>query len=302
MVNSVLSALLVIATFATASEDSVEYTVWLADFDRHTLRFLHDFAKIAEKIEGTSSAYFTPHYFIRECTTCLDTTSPVPHCLSGGRYCSSDYDTAVLDAEAHDQGRVELYEVLRQLCIYEHYGAKLWWAYIYAIADECEEPTSICSNKAMDSTTINPEKVSACVDASFEGEFPLLDDNTLLKKETAQVALKQRKEFPVVLVNGHETECMYDVNCLTDELCSLITVSLEECDQDGRQENQSRSSSFKSGFLLVLIVFSLIAIVLSKLTKRSTRPVTREGEGDGINELKQYISLTEQPRPFSHYN
>jgi hypothetical protein len=270
---------------AVSHTPHVEYSLWMTTGDRLTRRFLHDLARTAKQL-AAKSAHFTPHYVLSQCSECKakNFTEPEPGCYSNGRYCQADRNSQ------HDiKGEEELQEVLRQVCIYNLSGEDKWWDYIYAMEDLFDKDCSDCAYLAMDKASISYNQIEACIDSSTDGTDPRLNDNSLLKAEWEALVQGEVKEYPVLLVNGRTSDCLNDVNCVTDEVCGLLDADSEVCDLPERRQPWATTSSSKARFLVVLIVASLTGIVLGRMCKRplgSRVPV----ETDVMKELKLYIT------------
>lgn len=162
-------------------------------------------------------AIFAPRYSVIDgtrfqCNEQRDTGGPCDHlCTNNGRYCS-------LHAK-NLSGRPIVTETLRQLCIWNHYGAentadddkkrtpdpKVWWDYVIYRLENCNTPstydTDDCLKKAFHHAKVDAKAVDDCMKDS--GDIESDTTNTLLEGMLEKKKQSGVTSLPALTVN-HE--------------------------------------------------------------------------------------------------
>jgi hypothetical protein len=276
-----LVSLLGLFEAVSTASTTAECVIWIGQNDSVTQHFLHEFAPVAKRLSA-SSVHFTPHYVLSQCSHCKATgfIETEPGCYSNGRYCPASFNKS-------NGGTVEpeLQEVLRQICVFNLYGEGLWWDYIAAYSQLCADSVSDCYYRALEEASISPAKIESCISQSYKGDIRE-SENSLLKSEYEALPQIDIKQSPTVLLNGEPLECSGDVDCITDQICIVLSLDIKDC-SDADEEN---NNTFKSSFLIVLIIVSVIGLAFGRMYRRPyvSMPAITPIETD--SELKQFIS------------
>ena len=141
----------------------------------------------------------------------------MPNCVSGGEFCG-----VINQALGIDDGRVIVYENLRQKCIYKQgkiANSTVFFDYMVSFYDNClnlpENSTQFnekCSNDTMDRIGINKSDIYTCLNNSFEGNY-LISKNSILSREMTKARSKNFIFYPDIIVNGKMFLVKFRVLC-----------------------------------------------------------------------------------------
>jgi len=99
-------------------------------------------------------------------------------------------------------GRDIVFEDLRQMCIY-NISENLWWKYNEKYYENCTDSGNAqCYLKVMRDVGIDQDAVAKCVEKSFAGGNPMLDDNPVLAEERKIFHLSGVHFWPALLINN----------------------------------------------------------------------------------------------------
>jgi|LauGreDrversion4_2_1035121.scaffolds.fasta_scaffold310099_2 hypothetical protein len=131
--------------------------------------YLEEFTHYLEKLG--SKIVFTPYYVMKE-SDFYDENNPknIYNCVSGGRFCASK----VRDLNITEPTNI-INENIRQKCIFKEYNFDTYERYMDQFYKQCLNKTNgvmfnvTCSSRVLSSLNIDSEKISGCLQNSFEG-------------------------------------------------------------------------------------------------------------------------------------
>lgn len=176
--------------------------LWYSPNDVHAAKFLTNFSKIANALEG--HLVFIPHYFLLDGTK-LNCGGNADHpenscynlCTNNGRYCHP--------GSGQVTGKQVVVESLRRICIREHFGLDLWWKYVAHFNEWCTKTDEYfaddkCLADAYKHAGINQGMVEECMKDS--GDVNSDTPNAHLTTTVDEVHKYGIYQTPSVLVNN----------------------------------------------------------------------------------------------------
>jgi len=135
------------------------------DIYEYLQEFLHYQEKLGSKIT------FTPYYVMKE-SDFFDANNPKEfyNCVSGGRFCAS----RVRDLNITEPINI-INENIRQKCVFREYNIDTYSKYMVQFYRQCLNKTNgvmfnvTCSKNVLESLNIDSDKISNCLQGSFEG-------------------------------------------------------------------------------------------------------------------------------------
>ena len=236
------SPVVIRATFpASPSYDVVNYNIWYTANCPMSLDFLAKWKPYHQKL--SPYVKFTPNYVLWYCTFCKLmnwTISDEKDCYSGGRYCAPDPDNM-----GPATGRQVVQEDLRQQCLWNVGTQDQYWNYVSSIVEVCESDKLFredCHEKVYDKIGIDKDSrsiIEKCIFQGFQGNNPIMDDNTVLLEERKGYVEQGVQWWPAVYVehslvaaSNQEPQQIFDAICgkfkNPPDVCNTFTATIQE--------------------------------------------------------------------------
>lgn len=281
--------------------EKIDVTLWLTAGHKVTLDFITAFSPEAQAFPKELIRFHPRHVFwyCTECYTKNDYSAPVEHCLSGGRYCSTDPD-----GEGPLDGRAIVYEDLRQSCVAKvtkDQGLGTWFKYVSAVTANCFAGglTEDCSYKVMEAVFDEVKAVKRCVNESFVGPNHLIEDNKILKSEKKRWLNNSPGFYPAIQINNATYKGDFEVDEVLLALCSSFTVPPTNCFRV--LPGEVNKVSFFTLVMTILVVLGGIAGVLVLYRMWMRKEMQKELRQQVTSAVSEYVALTgnEGRRAFS---
>lgn len=247
------------------SPSLVNMVLWMSASNMNILSFLHDFDAFADQFTKEELS-FSPHYSTITCWHCAtdNFSKDVADCLSGGRYCALDPDGA-----GPLTGRDVLMEDLRQICIFQEAKKQdtysLWFDYMSEHYTSCSDLSESCSIKTMRKVGIIETIISSCVQQSYMGSKPEIDDNRLLAEEQMLSYQFPLIFTPAIFLNSVLYRGDFEAYEVSLAICSSYKVSPSPCASLSDISEQPSSGTHISLWKLVLLLAFLAVLVVGVL-------------------------------------
>jgi len=276
------------------SPSLVNMVLWMSAGDSKIQAFLHDFAPFADRFT-TEELSFSPRYSTITCWHCAlgNFTEDLADCLSGGRYCALDPDGA-----GPLSGRDVLLEDLRQICIFQEATKQetysLWFDYMSEHYSSCSDLSESCSLKAMGKVGLISSKITSCVQKSYLGPKPEIDDNRLLSEEQMFSYQFPLIFTPAIFLNLVLYRGDIEATEVSVAVCSSYKVPPSPCvieDPWGPASASTRISLWKLLVLMGFLAF-LVVGVLAAYRLWMRREMEQEMQVQVTKAVAQYHALS----------
>lgn len=282
------------------TSDVISYSIWSTPTSYLSQIFMMSFADVGSQFVR-KVAEFAPYYVLWYCPDCENDgyIEDHPDCVSGGRYCSPDPDEdGVLT------GRDVMFEDLRQLCIYKLYSKndyKQWFHYQkeYYLSCGLEAFSTTCSRKLMNKIGVSFTEVQTCVDNSFEGKNPALDDNSILRNQMDAWLDVNIPYYPSIVINEQIYRGDLEAKSVMDAMCSGYMWGSEPQPCKDRYPDKNNDKEEESGsntFLIIIAVIASILLVAGILIIYKVivkKDLNRDMKVQVNNAVAQYFQLAE---------
>jgi len=229
------------------------------------------------------------------------------HCVSSGKFCGIvPNDVNVTD------GKVIVFEDLRQKCVYE-YGKKnnrnlLYFEYMVKFYDACIQVApaqfnEICANKVLKSQGLEPTDIQKCITDSFTDiDFIDLKPNTVLDQELKDKKLYNLVIYPGIMVNNRTFFGTWNAANLLEAACSGVKNKPKICEVNKAALTNSTESKGLSGTVWFFIIFFLVVFnlfIIYFCMRYISRKINERIKSDDIdskinNIVSSYLSLTDK--------
>jgi len=206
----------------------------------------------------------------------------ITNCISGGEFCSRSIKRLGIK-----DGRIILFENLRQKCIYNNYPDQ-YYNYLMNFHKYClngsretnktssSEDVSTnfthnCSKTVQRLLDIKPENISDCMSGSFSNpEFHEISPNKIYEEDTNEkIRLGASLAFSfAILVNNRQFRGYLDSKNVFEEICAGLLDKPDLCFEQGLFKKKSSSSISWQLVILIILLVLIINIVIYIFCRR----------------------------------
>jgi hypothetical protein len=262
--------------------DTVDYEIWIANSNNHSIEFLKEMKPYQDKLEGL--AYATPHYSIF--TSKLEND---PNCMCAGKYCALDPD-----GDGPLTGMDTLIEDLLQMVIYDEWGQAIWWDYMTSLDPVCTGTMEIhnCGIEARAALGIDEYELGKRFNDSFIDDNA---DNTLLKREQKLFALRGHLSFPGVVINNMRYRGnVIPASHVFEAVCDGFFNPPDICKQHLASIRRYRKRSVKYIVIVCVVGIAVVAFFLFFCYRRYLkRQIARELSLKANTAVSEYFAMHE---------
>ena len=220
--------------FEVKKRDFVIVNLWFSSNEQQAGTFLAELSVYLHKFEK-AKVEIEPHYALWNCKECADVGYLQEHsdCISGGRYCAPDPDGV-----GPAKGRDVLYEDLRQLCVfnvtYTDPTYARWLDYLRYFNSSClshSDLTEKCSISAMRSASVDAKQVLDCVENSFKGDNPAINDNWRMQWEKTVWTSSSPGFYPALIINSEMYRGDWEGQNVAKAICASFYDPPDYCSE-----------------------------------------------------------------------
>lgn len=265
-------------------------------------RFMFDFKDYGSKFTK-ENLDFIPHYMLWYCPKCEESNYQTDHpdCISGGRYCSFDPDN-----EGILTGRDVMYEDLRQMCLYKYLrynkSYNKWFKYHSEYYMQCSDKIvdKKCSEDIFKSMNIKPKSINDCVNVSFAGKNPIIDDNLMMREEHDHLLQNYLPFYPSIVINEQIYKGDLEAVAVFEAICAGYDYGTapDFCGVDyDKDKNGEKESGYGTVFVVVVVIlcFGLVAGILVVYRMIVKKDLNRDMRVQVNSAVAQYFQLAEMP-------
>ncbi|CAK65226.1 unnamed protein product (macronuclear) [Paramecium tetraurelia] len=290
--------IMLLLKFDVVKSDNLSVIFGLNIQDRESFRIIDEYEPYYTQLKDQNINY-TLVYSIMSFNNEVDgVQQPNSDCICQNKYCAFDPDGAAIGT-----GRDVVYEVLRQLCIFELHQQK-WFAYMNQFNFKCtkSQAYSVCSQQVMDILEIPKNEIQQCFDTSF------LDVQTNQQTRNESNAYNYRLDhqlyiykaagingFPSVHVNSLAYRGQFSGSGIFGEICNSFQTTPSQCSSQVEGYTPPVIDDSIALYILVItasVVFFLLVgfFIFRKVIERDSKVVTQPQ----VNEMvSQYIKFYE---------